>query len=159
MILTKTSKITIVIPEKATSREIFAAEELSRYLQQILSDIKTCVINDCCAVSGNKILIGGPERNRSTAEYLSEEAFDALVPGPEGIMLRTVDENTLICAGSSKNSNEKERGTLYAAYELLERFLGCSLAAYVNPDIAGGEYILWKHPLGNGLMPSANSHL
>jgi len=141
MILTRTSCLTLVIPEQPTSRELFAAQELSHYLQQILSGIKLRTVNDREAVTGNKILIGGPERNRATAECLSEDTFDALVPGPEGIMIRPVKEDTLICAGSSKNIHEFERGTLYAVYELLERFLGCSLAAYVNPDIAGGEYI------------------
>lgn len=91
-------------------------------------------------VDGPQILIGGPERNAATALWISEEEFDALVPGPEGIYIKDFGD-TLMIAGTSKNPGEMERSTLYAVYELLERYLGCSLAAYVNPEIAGGEYV------------------
>jgi hypothetical protein len=141
MKITNQSQLTIVIPEAATSRELFAAQELSKYLGMIFSGIYVQIAADNEAYTGNVILIGGPERNSAVAAYISEEAFDAQVPGPEGIFIKAYGSDTLVLAGSSKNVNELERGTLYAAYELLERYLGCSLAAFVNPDIAGGEYI------------------
>lgn len=56
-------------------------------------------------------------------------------------MIRVFSEDTLVCAGSSKNVNECERGTIYAVYELLERYMGCSLAAYMTPAFDGGEYV------------------
>lgn len=40
--------------------------------------------------------------------------YDASVPGPEGMMLRTLDTGTLLLAGSSNNPDEFERGTIYA---------------------------------------------
>lgn len=141
MKLADTVLLTIVTPETATKREFFAADELYRYLNKILSGIEIVITNDSTQVTGNKLLIGGPERNKLTAAYISEADFDAVVPGPEGVFIKAFGDDTLVVAGSSKNVNENERGTLYAAYELLERFLGCSFAAYMNPDYAGGEYV------------------
>jgi len=144
MKITAKSHITIVIPQAATKREVFSAEELSKYLNQLFPGISVEIVKDCDTVSGDKILIGGPERNKLTAQYISEADFDAAVPGPEGMFIKAFDSDTLVCAGSSKNLNELERGTLYAVYELLERFLGCSLAAYIHPDYEGGEYLPCK---------------
>lgn len=141
MKITNKSEITVVIPEKATSRELFAAQELCKYLEIIFKGVSLRIATDCENVSGDRIIIGGPERNVKTAEYIAVAEFDALVPGPEGMYIRAFGDDTLICAGSNKNVNECERGTLYAVYELLERYLGCSFSAYVNPDIAGGEYV------------------
>lgn len=135
------STLTVVLPEAATDREVFAAEELTKYVGKIFPGIQT---NIGCTLQGTNdavVLIGGPERNAQTALFLTEEEFDSLVPGPEGIMIRTLDSKILLLAGSSKIPNEYERGTIYAVYEFLERFLGCSFSAYVNPDIAGGEHI------------------
>lgn len=133
--------IKIVIPELATPREVFAAEELKKYLEMIFTGLRVDIGNDTDKIEQAKILIGGPERNQLTAEFITQEEFDKIVPGPEGIYIRTFGSDTLICAGSSKNVNENERGTIYAVYELLERYFDCALAAYVNPDIAGGEYV------------------
>lgn len=141
MIITNKSQLTVIIPKSPTERELFAAEELVKYLKRIFKGIGVNTVSDDADVAGAKIIIGGPERNRKTAEYISCEAFDTIVPGPEGMYIRAFGKDTLICAGSSKHVNECERGTLYAVYELLERYLGCSLSAFVNPDITGGEYI------------------
>ena len=133
MILASKSSVRIIIPQNATSREEFAAQELTKYLNKIFPGIQ---FSD----NGIKILIGGPERNAATAAYISEAEFDAQVPGPEGIFIKAYDD-ALVLAGSSKKPNERERGTLYAVYEFLERFLGCSFGAFFNPDYAGGERI------------------
>ena len=104
MNISKNSAISIVLPKDATLREQFAAEELQKYIRlicgaqlQIIADDKMC--------DGQVIAIGGPERNACTRQWISEEAFDREVPGPEGIMIRSF-ENGLVLAGSSKNSNE-----------------------------------------------------
>ncbi len=130
----------IVLPAAATTREQYAAETLQKYLQQIFGG-SAAIVADSAPVNGSRILIGGPERNAATAGYLTETQFDTAVPGPEGLMICTLDDNTLLLAGSSKNPNECERGTIYAVYEFLERYLGCSFAAYINPDVAGGSHI------------------
>ncbi len=141
MIFSKTSQLAVVIPNTPTSRETFAAQELVKYLEMIFSGIRISLTGENETPAGLKIIIGGPEHNSLTAGYISKAEFDRIVPGPEGIFIKAYGEDTLICAGSSKNVNERERGTIYAVYELLERYFGCSFAAYTNPDIAGGEYV------------------
>ena len=141
MKISSSSKISIVCPCSATKREVFAADELKKYLSMIFPGVQIGILTDDEQVEGDRILIGGPEHNNLVAEYVSERDFDLIAPGPEGIYIKSVDEATLICAGSSKNTNEHERGTIYAVYELLERYFDCSFAAYINPDIAGGEYV------------------
>ena len=139
MKLSANAQVAIVVPATATKREEFAAQELSKYLNKIFPGI--CIQITADAKANNTIFIGGPERNSAVAAYISEADFDARVPGPEGMFIKAYGENVLVLAGSSKNVNERERGTVYAVYELLERYLGCSLAAFVNPHIAGGERI------------------
>ena len=141
MLLSQNALVHILLPADATPREIFAAGELEKYLKQIFPGIRILLAGDTESAKGNRILLGGPERNRLTAAYLSEAEFDAAVPGPDGLTVRSLEENVLLCAGSSKNPNECERGTIYAVYELLERYCGCSLSAISNPEFAGGEFV------------------
>ncbi|MBF0572184.1 MAG: DUF4838 domain-containing protein [Desulfamplus sp.] len=118
----------------------------------------------------NSILIGGPERNLISAKLISQKKFDELIPGPEGIMIKSfcnsfsnkadenkifdqriddnritnnkaIDNKSIILAGSSKNHYEYERGTIYAVYEFLEQYLGCSFASYGLPNMEIGEYV------------------
>jgi len=133
----------IVIPKEATKREIFAASELQKYLAKISGEELSIVTDENVTDKEefHLILIGGPERNLKTASYVSEEEFDTLVPGPDGMMIKTVAENVLVLAGSSKNPNERERGTVYAVYEFLERYLKCSFVAYGKPGSELGEYV------------------
>ncbi len=133
------SKVSIIIPANATSREVFAASELKKYIY-LICKAEISVITDADTPTEFKLLIGGPERNAVTKKYISEAEFDAMVPGPEGVLLYT-HADAFIVAGSSKNKNECERGTVYAVYELLERYLGCSLAAYSKKGVEAGEYI------------------
>lgn len=142
MILTLNGKpyATIIKPAVATPRENLAAEDLQRYIQKI-SGANLPIKMDNEPVKGNLILIGGPERNKKTAELISQDQFDALVPGPEGMMIKTFGNDKLVLAGSSKNTFEYERGTLYAVYEFLEANLGCSFAAYGQSGTGMGEYV------------------
>lgn len=127
----------IVISSQATPRERFAAEELQKYIEKIIGT-KLSVVDDAHSFNEQQIIIGGPARNRAARELIGEEEFDTLVPGPEGILIQSVGENRLLIAGSEGSC---ERGTIYAVYEFLERYLGCSLSAYSHPDQAAGEWI------------------
>ncbi len=142
MIITSKSTLTIALPAQNTRRERFAAEELQKYLQMICG-VQAEISHDAGDLT---IAVGGPERNAITAQYISQAEFDALVPGPEGIFIK--DYGTcLVVAGSSKNENERERGTIYAAYELLERFAGCSFAVYIKEGVPGGEFVPQREAL------------
>jgi hypothetical protein len=130
----------IVIPSDATVREKFAANEMARYISKISGfDIK--IETDDCDMSENMILIGGPERNAKTAVYISSADFECEVSGTEGFMIRSFEGNALLLAGSNKDPDGYERGTIYAVYEFLERFLGCSFVAYGKKGTKLGEYI------------------
>ncbi|MBQ8684806.1 MAG: DUF4838 domain-containing protein [Clostridia bacterium] len=140
MIVSKNAKISLIIPEKATTREIYAAETLQSYLRKIFN-AEAVVCKEGESVSGNAIVIGGPERNAEAAKYISEAAFRALFTGPEGICIKALDENRILIAGSSWHVGECERGTVYGVFEFLERFLGCTLAAYSHPEADAGEIV------------------
>lgn len=130
----------IVLPGAPSPVEKFAAEELQTYIQK-MTGVFLPVISDNEEISGDKILIGGPDKNKKTAEYISGEVFRSLVPGPEGMMLASKGEHTLILAGSCGNPLERDRGTLYAVYEFLERYCGCAFTAYGFPGTGLGELI------------------
>lgn len=133
-------KAIIVKPALATSRESFAALELQKYIREI-SGATLEIKADTDPVKGNVILIGGPARNRQTAALISRSVFQRNVPGPEGMMIKTFGRHALVLAGSSGAPNEYERGTVYAVYEFLEAYTGCSFAAYGKPGSGLGEYI------------------
>lgn len=140
MVIKKDSDISIIIPQKATTREQFAAEELKKYLQMIF-EVCPRIITDEMKTTGNVILIGGPSHNLRTREVISEADFDNIVPGPEGIFIKGFDEETIVIAGSCNHFEDYERGTVYGVYEFLERFLGCSLAAFSHPKVDAGEIV------------------
>ncbi len=137
MIINKASTAKIVLPKNATERENFASSELKKYIEAVCGANLQIVYG---SADGEVIAIGDPSRNEVSAKYISEAEFDKLVPGPEGIFIRDFG-NCLVIAGSSKNENERERGTIYAVYELFERYLGCSFAAYTKAGVPGGELI------------------
>ena len=139
MLLKKGSHLSIVIPCEATDRETFAATELQAYLQKIFATVFP-VYTAKEAPAGPMILIGCPRRNALTAKYISVEEFDTIVPGPEGYLIQSFGD-VLVLAGSATHPNEMERGTIYAVYEFLEYYLGCSLSAYTKAGVAGGEYV------------------
>lgn len=132
--------MTVVIPSNASKRELFAANELKKYLIKI-SKVEIAIVKDTEVTLGFQVLIGSPARNKKTAEYIDSDSFNSLVPGPEGFMIKTFGEKALLLAGSEGNINEKERGTLYAVYEFLERYLGFSFVGYGKPGSKIGEYI------------------
>ncbi len=139
MIITKNKSLKVVVPANFTEREMFAAEEIAKYLKMICGG-EFGICKDSEFNGGEAIAIGGPERNSLTSKYISEADFDKIVPGPEGLYIASFDD-VLVLAGSSKNLNERERGTIYAVYEFLERFLDCSLSSYTKEGVPGGEYI------------------
>ena len=132
--------LTVVIPSSPTPRESFAAEEIKKYLKLIL-DAAVRVAPDSESVEGTKILIGAPDRNDKTKELIGVPEFYSEVTGAEGFMLRAIDSDTLIIAGSSRYPGECERGTLYGLYHFLEAYCGCTLAAISHPDCDAGEIV------------------
>lgn len=137
MILNHDVSVSIVISSQASPRELFAAGELSKYIERIIG-IRLPIVKDIQSFTDQQIIIGGPARNSAAASLIDVDAFEKVVPGPEGFIIKSFGEDRLLIAGSEDSS---ERGTVYAVYEFLERFMGCSLSAYSHPDVAAGEWI------------------
>ncbi|MGQ9461724.1 MAG: DUF4838 domain-containing protein [Candidatus Fervidibacter sp.] len=105
------SRYRIVIPKDAIQSEIYAAEELQRYLERI-SGVKLPIVTDSEPMSDHEILLGDSSHLRNLG--LSVD-FSKL--GTDGFVLRT-HRNCLVIAGG------RPRGTLYGVYALLEEKLG-----------------------------------
>ena len=134
MLLNKSTSYTVLMPQKPTARERFAGEELERYLTEILGTEPSS--GECAEI---KFIIGGPGRNTAARDIITKEDFDATVTGEEGYLIR-ITESAVLLAGSEDRLDD-ERGTLYAVYEFLERYCGCTFGAYSHPDLDAGETI------------------
>ena len=137
MILSKDIKTVIVLPDFPTEREKFASDELAAYLKRSLGT--ESVFANRAEPGANNFFIGGPKRNPATAALISQEEFDAQLTGAEGIFIE-IRGNTAVIAGS-EDFDDAERGAVYAVYEFLERFIGCSFAAYSKPGVFAGEIL------------------
>ena len=104
---------TIVIPEKASPVEKYAAEELQGFLEQV-TGVKLPVASDAAPLPSKAILLG--ETRYSLA--LLGCGFDPKTLGSDGFRLAACPPY-LVAYGSAK------RGALYAAYEILETYAGC----------------------------------
>lgn len=137
MLISKNT-VEIVLPHDSTPQEAFAAEELSKYLTMIFERVFP-ITTDKEFKNSSAFAIGSPKRNQVTKGLVEEDEFENLTPGPEGIFIKNFGDITVIAGSDDKDGFS--RGTVYAVYEFLERFLGCSFAAYSKPDVPAGEHI------------------
>lgn len=127
----------IVISTEATATEQFAAQQLRKYIEKIVG-ISLSIVDDGHSYAMQQFILGGPARNLAARALMSQEQFNACVTGQEGFLLKSFGDHKILIAGREGNS---ERGTVYAVFELLERYLGCSLSAYSHPDLTAGEWV------------------
>ena len=140
MLLNKNASVNIVIPDNPLKTEIFAADELKKYLGMIFGMCPE-VIPDTTKAHGNIFLIGAPQRNKLAAQYISVSEFQKVVPGPEGVFIKQFNDNVILLAGSFSDIDSFKRGTIYSVYEFLERYLGCNFAAFGYSDKNIGEFV------------------
>ena len=136
MRINQTEFAVIVLPREATARERFAAEELQSYIQKIVGILLPIVEDSDADVQ--RFIIGGPARNMAARSVMTEAEFGAAVTGDEGFLIRSFGTDTILLAGREGSA---ERGTIYAVYEFLERYLDCSLSAFSHPELDAGEYV------------------
>ena len=101
----------VIVTATAASRaEAFAARELAEYLGR---GTKTSwpVVKECDFRGDKPALFVGP------AEFARQQGIDVGKLGSEEWIIRSVDSNVVISGG-------RPRGTLYGAYEFLERCVG-----------------------------------
>lgn len=101
----------IVLPTDAIPSELYAAEELRRYLEQI-GGAKLRVVKDVDPIGSHEILLGDNSRLEKLRPRTDVAKF-----GPDGFVIR-VDGNRVVIAGG------RPRGTLNGVYTLLEEKLG-----------------------------------
>jgi hypothetical protein len=101
----------IVAPAEPSSLETKAAEELSRYIGRI-GGVKVAVVSEPGTQAGPRILVGRTRRGREIVPDAK-----AKKQSPEGFVLRSRGDDIAIVGGG-------DYGTLYGAYELLEKYLG-----------------------------------
>ena len=139
MILDRNCDIAVIIPEQPTPRELFAAEEIKKYMNLLISANVTVYEKEYRGTLP-KIVLGSPDRCEAALKLISEEDFYSEVYGSEGFMIRSFD-SALLIAGSSRYALDKERGLLYGVYHFLEKNCGCTLAAISHPECDAGEIV------------------
>lgn len=102
----------IVVADDASPSTKHAADELQSFLEQI-SGAKLPIVSDREPASGRGIILGNNAHLQKLAVKIDFEAL-----GPEGYVIRTVDDRLVIAGGDL-------RGNLYGVYGLLEDHLGC----------------------------------
>ncbi|MBO4954591.1 MAG: DUF4838 domain-containing protein [Clostridia bacterium] len=113
MLLKKNQPIRIVLPQTPSAVELFAAEELEKYLFRIFN----ATVGEADAL----FVLGADAKN---------PAFT----GEEGFLIQS-EGNVIRIIGSDGN------GVLYGVYEFLERYLGCCFGAYSGADKNAGEIV------------------
>lgn len=104
---------TIVRAAAASPSQVYAAEELQRFTEQ-LTGVKLPIATDEQPLPARAVVLGD---TRFTAELLGAPA-DLKALGEDGFRLVRRGERLLVLGGPV-------RGALYGTYELLERFGGC----------------------------------
>jgi len=104
--------LSILLPSEAEAVEIYAAEELRKYLLQIHEIAASIVSRDADSFDGPTIVLGDPSRHPA----LADEGLVASVPSVDGFSIRTSKLNPSILMITGDNG----RGTLFGVYELVE---------------------------------------
>ena len=107
------SDYVIVRPLASSPSQVYAAEELQRFVRA-MTGVELVIATDDGPLPPKAILLGA---TRHTAGVLGGSP-DASALGDDGFHLRTAGEYLCIIAGPV-------RGALYGVYELLERYWGC----------------------------------
>jgi len=107
------SDYTIVIDRRCSPSEQHGAEELQMFLEQICGAKLPIRPVNATPVSGPMILVGSSE----VLDRLPVDIdFEAL--GQEGFVIKTVGPHLVLAGG-------RLRGSMYACYEFLDKYLGC----------------------------------
>lgn len=133
----------IVLGERATWVERHAAEELARYVWQMSGATLPILVEDTAAATkeANRILIGRPETHQAI-EHLVHAGKVMLSPdhpGLDGFIIKSLADDTgraLVLGGSV------DHATLYAVYDLLERFGNVGFNRYLERVPRVGTFVV-----------------
>jgi hypothetical protein len=133
------AQATIVVGQQATAFDRWVAGELQRYLKQLSGAELQVVCSDTLPADQSAlIVVGSPATNALLAASQEKGQVDFKGLKPEGLILKTVDLDgrpAVLVGGND------ETGTMYAAYELLERLgivfqLTNDIIPQKKPDLA-----------------------
>ncbi|HID11332.1 MAG TPA: DUF4838 domain-containing protein [Candidatus Latescibacteria bacterium] len=110
----------IVLGEDASPSEVYAGEELRKFIEEI-GGCELPVVKELREGERGIFLGDGPALRR-----LVGDGIDYGRLGEEGFVLRTVGPHIVISGG-------RRRGTLYGVYTFLEKYLGCR---WYTPDVS-----------------------
>ena len=108
----------IVLGKKSPAFYRWVAGELQSYVKKLSTADLPIVSDDQLPAEKFLILLGGPQFNPLVAETVRQRQADFAALKPEGFVLKTIafhGRPALVVGGND------ETGTMYAAYELLER--------------------------------------
>jgi len=103
----------IVTPVNPNPVEIKAASELQKYLEKI-SGLRISITDDASKMKTCEFVIG---RSQRIPESINVSAME-----PDGFVIKNSGTKIILSGGSQK-------GTLYAVYSFLEKYLGCRFYA------------------------------
>ncbi len=101
---------TIVVPDRASETEQFAAEELQRYVRQ-MSGAELRIQAEAEAREGPRIFVGAASRWAAARQ-------DMRRTDPDIFVIRTIGDRLMLVGAT-------DRASLYAVYDFLEKELGC----------------------------------
>ena len=103
----------IITPARPSPAEQKAAAELQKYLE-IISGVKLGITDDQEKMKTCEFVIGSSNR--------VPESIDLVKTDPDGFIIRNFGTRIVLAGGSHK-------GSLYAVYTFLEKYLGCRFYA------------------------------
>lgn len=103
------TKYKLVIPEKASVCEAYAAEELQKYVKQS-TGVSLPIVRDNSGVSMGQELI-------SIGKTTLASSLETINLNIDGFKIKSQEKTVLI-------KGERDRGTLYGVYDFLEKFVG-----------------------------------
>jgi len=113
IILTSDSNATIVLSAQASPTEVFAANELQKYIRKMIK-LDIPIKNDTARIDGVIFAIG----KTSYAKRYTKKFDKSLISGSSDSFIIDVQDNVVVLVGGT------DRGTIYSVYEFLER-QGC----------------------------------
>jgi hypothetical protein len=141
----------IAISPGADAVDQHAAEELSKFVEDMTGTGLAIVGADAPGAATNLILIGRQETNTLIADLVTAVKVDlsASSPGGDGFIVKTVDHNSLhyLVLGGSRG-----RGNLYAVYDFLEK--ECGVGFFWDGDQAPAKSTLFFSSIDRTEIPA-----
>ena len=142
-------EVAIVVGHNAGAFYHWVAGEIRRYLKQLSGTELPIVTDNQAPMQKPLIIVGGPQANLLAAQAQEKRLVSFTDLGPEGFVLKTVEMEGRPAVVAGGND---ETGTMYAAYEFLERLgivfqLTNDIIPQQKPDLALPELAVRMEPM------------